>query len=142
LFGVFFADTQRGWAVGLDGLLLRTEDGGQTWQLQRGKAEVGELEQVGFAEVMGNASLYAVAVAGNIGYAVGDVGTVFTTTDGGATWQRVEVPGEANFKWIRDVSLVSGTHGILVGAHGTAVRVAGGQIAAPEKESHASETPH
>src|SRR5262249_9129851 len=142
LFGVFFADTQRGWATGIDGLLLHTTDGGQTWQLQRGKAEVGELEQVGVAEALGNAGLYAVAVDGKIGYAVGDIGTVFVTTDGGETWRRVEMPGESSFKWMRDVSLVTGARGLLVGANGTVIRVAGARILAPEKGTDAPTTSH
>jgi photosystem II stability/assembly factor-like uncharacterized protein len=122
--------------------LLHTEDGGQTWQLQRGKAEVGSLEQVGVAEALDNASLYAVAVVGNIGYAVGDIGTVFVSTDGGQTWRRMEVPGKSNYKWLRDVSLIKGDHGLLVGANGTAVRVAGDKIEIVEKETNAPAPSH
>jgi photosystem II stability/assembly factor-like uncharacterized protein len=142
LFGVFFADAQRGWATGLDGLILRTQDGGQTWQVQRGNPEVSELEQVGFAEALGNASLYDVAVAGALGYAVGDIGTVFVSTDGGATWARKDVPAEWSLKWIRDVSLASAGRGAFVGANGLAIRIDGDHIELPEKESHAAQTPH
>ena len=37
LRSVFFLDHNRGWAVGSKGTLLRTDDGGQTWQ-SRGAA--------------------------------------------------------------------------------------------------------
>ena len=35
LTAIFFSDTQRGWAVGHDGLILMTADGGEHWTLQR-----------------------------------------------------------------------------------------------------------
>jgi photosystem II stability/assembly factor-like uncharacterized protein len=31
LFSVHFTDSKRGWIVGLDGLILHTEDGGDHW---------------------------------------------------------------------------------------------------------------
>jgi photosystem II stability/assembly factor-like uncharacterized protein len=142
LNGVFFTDTQQGWAVGIDGIILHTADGGQTWQVLHGDTEVGALEQVGFAEALGNPSLYDVAVAGKQGYVVGDIGSIFASNDGGITWQRKEMPAEWSLRWIRSVSLVSGTHGELVGANGLAVRVVGDQIKVPEKENHAAEKAH
>ena len=50
---------QRGWAVGIDALILHTSDGGQTWQVLNGSTEVRALEQVGFAQAYDNPSLYA-----------------------------------------------------------------------------------
>jgi photosystem II stability/assembly factor-like uncharacterized protein len=142
LFGVFFADAQHGWAVGIDGIILRTTEGGQTWQVLHGSTEVSTLEQVGFAEAMGNPSLYDIAVAGDSGYAVGDIGAIFASRDGGTTWARDETAGESNLLWLRAVSLVRGTHGALVGANGLTVRVEGNQIVAPNKDAHAAETTH
>jgi photosystem II stability/assembly factor-like uncharacterized protein len=134
LFGVTFADAQRGWAVGLDGLILRTTDGGQSWQAQHGDTEVGALEQVGFAEALDNPSLYDVAMRGQLGYAVGDIGCVYTTEDGGSTWQKKAVSGDWSLHWMRAVSLVNGTHGGVVGADGLVLRIEGTQIVAPKKE--------
>lgn len=142
LFGVCFSSLQQGWAVGLDGIILHTTDGGQSWQVQHGATEVGALEQVGFAEALGNPSMYDIAVVGRYGYAVGDIGTVFASDDGGSTWQRKEIPSSLSLRWIRGVSLVEGTHGALVGSGGLAIRVAGDQMTAPEKEGHAAETSH
>ena len=139
LFGVDFTDAQHGWAVGLDGLILRTTDGGHTWQVQHGDTAVAALEQVGFEQAMDNPSLYAVGVAGQRGYAVGDNGSVFATDDGGQTWHRKEMPAGANLRWIRALSLVGGTHGLFVGANGLTVRVAGDQIQLPEGEKHAAQ---
>jgi photosystem II stability/assembly factor-like uncharacterized protein len=140
LFGVCFVDAQNGWAAGLDGLILHTQDGGQTWQAQHGEKEVGALEQVGFAEALGNPSLYDVAVSGKYGYAVGDVGGVFVSEDGGATWQRKELPSAFGLRWIRAASLANGAHGVLVGANGLTIRVAGGQVQLPAAEPGAADT--
>jgi photosystem II stability/assembly factor-like uncharacterized protein len=142
LFGVCFVDAQRGWAVGLDGLILRTTDGGQTWQLRHGDPEVGALEQVGFKEALDNPSLYDIAVAGREAYAVGDNGSVFTSDDAGETWHRKDVPGQASLQWLRGASLVSGTHGVFVGANGLTIRVASGQLRVSENEENAPETPY
>lgn len=142
LFGVFFTDLQHGWTVGLDGIILRTVDGGQSWQVQQGSTEVGALEQVGFQEALGNPSLYDIVVVGKYGYAVGDIGTVLASEDGGATWKRKDMPVEWSLRWIRAVSLVSGTHGALVGASGLAIRIVGDQVKLPEEEGHAAEATH
>lgn len=142
LFGVAFADAQHGWAVGLDGIILRTTDGGQSWQAQHGDTSVGALEQVGFAEALDNPSLYDVVVAGRQGYAVGDVGCVYASEDGGNTWHKKDVSGDWGLHWIRAISLVSGTHGGFVGADGLTMRIEGTQITPPDKVDHAAETVH
>jgi len=125
LFGTSFTDARNGWAVGIDGLILHTIDGGQTWQVQHGDPQISTLDQVGFKEAFDNPTLYAIAVTPNYGYAVGDNGAVFASSDGGNAWERKRVPAAANLRWIRAVSLVNGTHGMLVGANGLTLRVAG-----------------
>ncbi|HEX7410125.1 MAG TPA: YCF48-related protein [Candidatus Binatia bacterium] len=142
LFGVYFSDIHQGWAVGLDGIILRTVDGGQTWKAQQGSTEVGALEQVGFQEALGNPSLYDVKVSGKYGYVVGDIGAVLVSEDGGATWQRKDMPAEWRLRWIRSVSLVNGTHGALVGANGLTLRIVGNEVKMPEVEEHALEATH
>jgi photosystem II stability/assembly factor-like uncharacterized protein len=139
LFGVYFADLRQGWAVGLDGILLHTTDGGRSWQVQQGSTAVGTLEQVGFQEALGHPSLYAVMVVGQYGYAVGDIGAVLASTDGGHTWHRKDAPVEWRLRWIRAVSLADGARGALVGANGLAVRIAGDQVKLPVEEGHAAE---
>jgi len=132
LFGAFFKDAQQGWIVGLDGIILRTTDGGASWQAQHGDTSVGALEQVGAKAGVENPSLYDIALAGQIGYAVGEGAAVFLSEDGGSTWQRKPVPAAANLRWIRSVSLVPGTHGMLVGANGLRITAAGSQLSLPE----------
>ncbi len=128
LFGVHFADTQRGWACGLDGLILRTNDGGKNWEIIRGNPEISGLEQVGVAEQLENASLYDIVVHGRTGVAVGDIGTIFLSNDGGHTWQRKQVPGEWKLGWIRSVALVANGAGMIVGAGGLTVRIDGQRL--------------
>jgi photosystem II stability/assembly factor-like uncharacterized protein len=69
--------TQVGYAVGNEGVILKTTDGGGTW--------VPQTSGTGSA-------LYAVAFQSNsTGFAVGKSGTAIRTTDGGATWDAMSV---------------------------------------------------
>jgi len=142
LFGIYFADAQNGWAVGIDALILHTADGGQTWQVQNGSTEVHELEQVGFSSAYDNPSLYAVQVVGNLGIAVGEIGAVYVSSDGGRTWVRRAGEGKKGPKWFRAVSIASGMHGGIVGAGGERLRIVEGRVEQPDGGTRAAETLH
>ncbi len=115
LTDVAFADASNGWAVGHDGVILSTNDGGAQWRtrfdgnqanalmLADAKTAVGKAQAAG-----GNALSDAENALGDIeaaakfgpsrpllgvwfrdagtGYAVGAYGQAFRTTDGGANW--------------------------------------------------------
>ena len=67
-------DAQTGWAVGHDAAILRTRDGGATWQLVHHAPQAQlPLLDVWFRDV-------------DNGIAVGAFGTFLATTDGGDTW--------------------------------------------------------
>ena len=70
--GVSFTDANTGTAVGYSGTILRTTDGGDTWNSQSTGSTV-DLWDVCFTD-------------GNTGTVVGDNGTILRTTDGGTTW--------------------------------------------------------
>jgi photosystem II stability/assembly factor-like uncharacterized protein len=70
----FTADGQRGWAVGLDGTVIATTDGGARWQPQASGTQAW-LTSITFT------------ADGQRGWAVGEDGTLIATTDGGARWQ-------------------------------------------------------
>lgn len=123
LFGVSFATPERGWAVGIDGLILHTRDGGRHWDVQRGAAQQEALEDLGFLEAIRNPGLYDVAVAGRYGVVVGDTGILLTTSDGGETWTRHELPEKQRLVWMRGVSIASDMPAYVVGAGGFAARV-------------------
>ncbi|MFA7282619.1 MAG: YCF48-related protein [Sterolibacterium sp.] len=86
LTSVFFV-AQRGWAVGHDGIVITTGDGGETWQVLReesGKDRV--LLSVWFENPQH-------------GFVVGQFGLVMETMDGGKTWnERRLIEGEAGDK--------------------------------------------
>lgn len=143
LFGVFFADRQRGWLVGIDALIVQTEDGGATWQVRHGSTELRELEQVGFGQAYDNPSLYAIAVDGQRGFAVGEIGAVFLSDDGGRTWTRRVPPGKDEPAWFRAVSVApGGGRGAIVGAKGQRLMIVDGAVTAPSEDTRAAEALH
>lgn len=79
LTGVTFHDRSLGWAVGHDAVILRTRDGGETW------------EQV-YADPEDHRPLFDVWFRdGRNGFAIGAYGLCLRTRDGGSTWQPVPV---------------------------------------------------
>jgi photosystem II stability/assembly factor-like uncharacterized protein len=99
-----FATSRIGWAVGTNGVILTTFDGGQTWARQTSGTTV-ELKSVFFTDI-------------NTGWAVGG-GTnnaiILKTTDGGESWQRQAVPADVQ---LRDVWFADAQTGWAVGAGG------------------------
>ena len=73
LKAVYFIDAQRGWAVGEQGLVLSTVDGGQSWQAQT--LGVWPLSDVVFNQEASQ------------GWLVGIGGRILRSLDGGASWQ-------------------------------------------------------
>lgn len=84
LTGVYLHDERLGWAVGHDETILRTRDGGATWELLHHAPESERpLLDVWFRDA-------------ERGLAVGAYGTVLATSDGGATWEEQPL-GEDDF---------------------------------------------
>lgn len=80
LTAVFFVDEKTGWAVGQWGVVLRTDDAGESWTLQRHDTSVDQpLFSVFFRDRQR-------------GYAVGLWSLVIATADGGKTWTPVKIP--------------------------------------------------
>jgi photosystem II stability/assembly factor-like uncharacterized protein len=76
LHGVAFVDERHGFAVGRDGTLLETTDGGDRW-IRRPVATAEHLRSIAFAQTPGD----------RFGYIVGDAGTVLISYDGeGDRW--------------------------------------------------------
>lgn len=85
LRAVQFVDADRGWAVGDQGVILATNDGGERWKLQSSGTGAA-LNDVQF-------------ISPNVGFVVGgwfeadtglSRGVLLKTTNGGATWTEVE----------------------------------------------------
>jgi photosystem II stability/assembly factor-like uncharacterized protein len=128
LFGATFVSAQEGWVVGIDGLVLHTADAGRTWNVQHGNAEPATIDELAFTDALKNPGMYSIAVVGQTGIAVGDTGTILVSGDGGGTWTRRVLPDRERYSWLRDVSLVAGDRGVLVGAKGISGVVAGGDV--------------
>lgn len=90
-----FTDAKTGWAVGRNSTLLKTTDGGLGWN------KVGGVEKLigprgdssnysfGFSDIHFTDAKHGWLIGNFYGRARGDIGGVFTTSDGGATWRRV-----------------------------------------------------
>lgn len=139
LFGLHFATPHTGWVVGIDGLVLRTDDGGRSWVVQHGVPAAAAVDEISFVETMRNPGVYAVRVAGAFGIAVGDVGLVLLSRDGGRTWQRRELPGGDQLAWVRDVSVFPGGRGLVVGSRGFTAVVDGDGVRPPGPSAADSE---
>jgi len=106
LFSAYFKDEREGWATGLNGTLLHTENGGKSW-----KALSSTVVQ----------SLFGIAVSGDRGYAVGNAATIIETKDGGKTWKEFKPAAVQNFSWIRAITVVKDVQDkyVAVGGLGT-----------------------
>jgi photosystem II stability/assembly factor-like uncharacterized protein len=86
------------WAVGHDGVILHSRDGGLSWIMQRRQEwtpPADEDEAFGRDPRFG-APLLAVHFAdANTGYAVGAYALMLVTNDGGATWEELNITGPA-----------------------------------------------
>jgi len=103
LYGVYFKSPLVGWATGMDGIIIKTGDGGKTWKRLTPKTDF---------------TLYQVAVVGENGWAIGAHGSYMVSSDGGNTWKLLEAALGTKF-WLRDMAFSSGKHGWIVGARGT-----------------------
>jgi photosystem II stability/assembly factor-like uncharacterized protein len=76
LTGVHFHDADLGWAVGHDATILRTTDGGRSWErVYHDPDEESPLFDIWFSNA-------------DKGFAVGAYGLFLATSDGGATWEQ------------------------------------------------------
>ena len=82
LLSVWFKDDQYGFVVGAYGMILRTEDGGETWEDWASKIENAQ-----------NFHLNSIAsITGGALAIVGEAGQSTVSVDEGATWERRESP--------------------------------------------------
>lgn len=81
LTNVRFLDHHVGWAVGHEGVILKTEDGGDHWRLVRSDPTA---DQPLFDVLFQNPAQ---------GLAVGAYGLCLQTKDGGTTWSQISLPG-------------------------------------------------
>jgi len=104
-----------GWAIGENGLVLATENGGSSWNEQLSNTK-RKLNSASF-------------VTSSIGWLVGDNGTIVRTSSGGATWVVIPSGFTNNFNGVFAVSqLVSW----IVGDTGTILKTTNGVTYLPQ----------
>jgi len=105
LYEVYFTDKDNGWIVGMDGIILKTENGGEKWRKLETNCDV---------------PLYGIDIKGNRGWVVGKEGYYLLSIDGGETWEVKDGVIKTRF-WLRDVafSVENKNNGWIVGAMGT-----------------------
>lgn len=136
LVAVSFASESRGWAVGHDGVVVHTDDGGLTWTLQLDGHETSKLitdfykERIG-SDAFPEADVYTEreeilnSYGGTqplmdvyfedekTGYVVGIFNRLLKTVDGGESWKpwahRIDNPGELHF-----YSINAGDNGVYI----------------------------
>ena len=116
-----FSDKKRGYVIGsvlrhtrnddivVDSLLMRTEDGGETWQ----RITVPTKTELFHLDFSGNSH----------GWIVGDGGVVLATTDEGRTWSK-QISGTA--MPLYNVDFRDEKEGYIVGKSGTILRTSNG----------------
>ena len=121
---VEFIDGMNGWAVGSDGLILQTADGGKTWT-QIIVEQIAQMErQVYFWNVYFRDE--------NVGFITGTRGTILKTADGGQTWELKEAINESRLdragnpailrRRLIDAWMVDGQTGYMVGENDTFIK--------------------
>lgn len=103
LYEVYFVDKDRGWIVGMEGIILKTENGGNKWRKLKTNCDI---------------PLYSIEIKGNRGWVVGNRGYYLLSLDGGETWVVRDGVIKTRF-WLRDVAFSDEKNGWIVGARGT-----------------------
>ena len=122
LWSVHFVDDNRGWISGDSGLVIHTEDGGETWQQQFTGSEL-RLQSIHFVDEYN-------------GWTVGKDGNLFYTNDGGNNWNFVEGVADTH---LTHVFFINKNVGWITGAGGLIMKSEDGGKSWSKKESGTSE---
>ncbi len=98
LHSVCFVNEYVGFVAGEDGVILKTENGGQDWSLIVTDIEF-DLKTVCF-------------INQDIGFIAGDENVFYKTIDGGVIWKKIELPVYSDFS---DIQFVNDSIGYVVG---------------------------
>lgn len=101
LYSIYFTNNNNGWAVGFEGTILKTTDGGTNWSFQT-SGTTEWLNSVHFAD-------------SDTGWTVGLFGKILNTTDGGTNWI-TQTSGTS--AWLRSVHFEDNNKGWAVGGGG------------------------
>ncbi|MGA9770952.1 MAG: YCF48-related protein [Blastocatellia bacterium] len=117
IYDIFFIDKMTGWASGSKGAIYHTTDGGRTWNSQRSELELGDGPTILSSEGSKLFKVYGISFPdAQNGYAAAaaeeeTTGRVLGTTNGGDTWAKQRIVGDAG---ARDIMFVSPTEGWIL----------------------------
>ena len=115
LYGVYFTDANNGWAVGTHGVIQFTANGGDSWTIQNGEGR-GPLGRGVEGRERELNDLHAISfVDGKTGYAVGVMGLVLKTVDGGNHWNIIQSGTGLD---LYNIAFPSASDGWIVGVGG------------------------
>ena len=107
----FAPDKKLGFAVGHEGWILRTKDGGSSW------------EEVAFSKENGEPLMSIARLPSGDWITVGAFGRALESKDGGQTWQVLTLPAEVEDKHLnRIVSSADQQHWLIVGERGLVIK--------------------
>jgi photosystem II stability/assembly factor-like uncharacterized protein len=104
LFDIAALDPQRAWAVGIDGYVTKTVDGGKSWQEVKTKAP--------------KTQLFAIAVQDGRTMVIAGTGVVLVSSDGGSTWKVPAFDPPITYSWIYGIAKRGNAGFIAVGGNG------------------------
>ena len=104
LFDVRAIDPQRAWAVGIDGYVIKTEDGGESWQ----KVKTGAPK----------AKLFCITSEGANRLLIGGKGIFLSSDDGGKTWTVPKFTPPISYGWLYGLAQRGASGFVAVGWNG------------------------
>lgn len=121
LYNIYFVNEKIGYIIGARGTILKTEDGGKTWNRKIARSDAaGQNPNPRRGGIRANL-MGIQMISEKVGFIAGSENTILKTTDGGETWigssERARV-GETRNN-LEDIKFVSATTGWIVGSYGT-----------------------
>jgi photosystem II stability/assembly factor-like uncharacterized protein len=104
LFAVEAVDPNTVWAAGIDGYVIKTEDGGKTWKEIKTGAE--------------KTQLFGIATDGKGNIVIGGEGVFLSSSDNGATWEFPAFDPPLTYGWIYGVDNRGASGFVAVGWEG------------------------
>lgn len=129
LISVFYLTDNIGFAVGWPCLIMKTENGGDTWKVQRTGPYIGGLMSVHFTSPNTG---YIVGVIPGARSNIGAKGLMLKTTDGGITWT------EKRTQKFLDVCFSDSLNGTVVGWYGGIRKTTDGGVTWKRQSSRTS----
>lgn len=128
LYNIYFVNEKVGYITGARGTILKTEDGGKTWNRKIARSEAaGQSNNPRRGGIRANLMGIQI-ISETVGFIVGSENTILKTTDGGETWmgssERARV-GETRNN-LENIWFVSPTTGWIIGSYGTLLHTTDG----------------